>query len=322
MNADFRRLPTLDHLKGFEAAARHLSFTRAAEELFLTQSAISRQVQTLEEQLGVRLFQRLPRQLRLTAEGERLYATVVDVFARLTLTADSLRSGGRQPITVSTSIGMAALWLVPRLASFQEAHPEVEVRVSANNRLADLEREGIDLALRYVAPAAAPAGARLLFGEAVFPVAQPALVAGYRGRKLRAEDLEQLVLLSFDDGNRYPWLDWNTWLKALGLEGARPKSVAHFNHYDQTIRAAAEGQGLALGRGPLVRRMLDAGQLVALDGEREAVTARAYYLVKTAGVARPEVSLFEQWLLAQAAATQAAEAQGWANAAGPLAVSA
>lgn len=302
MSPQTRQLPTLDHLKGFEAAARLLSFTRAAEELFLTQSAISRQVQTLEEQLGVRLFQRLPRKLRLTAEGERLYATVGDVFARLAATAESLRAGGRQLVTVLTSIGIASLWLVPRLPSFQVRHPGVEVRVSANNRIADLEREGIDLALRYVSPAAAPAGARLLFGEAVFPVVSPALLAGPAQRPLRAEDLARLVLLSFDDGGRYPWMDWDTWLKAQRLEDAKPRSVLHFNHYDQMIAAAAAGQGLALGRGPLVQALIDKGQLVALGSEREVVAARAYYLVRAAGIERPEVELFERWLIDEAAA--------------------
>jgi LysR family glycine cleavage system transcriptional activator len=305
MKAGTRQLPTLDHLKGFEAAARLLSFTRAADELFVTQSAISRQVQTLEEQLGVSLFQRLPRKLRLTAAGERLYATVGDVFARLAATAEALRAEGRQLVTVSTSIGIASLWLVPRLASFQAEHPGIEVRISANNRLADLEREGIDLALRYVAPAAAPPGARLLFGEAVVPVLHPSLMARLAGHPLGAEDLAQLVLLSFDDDGRYPWLDWDTWLKALGLDSARAKGVLHFNHYDQMIYAASAGQGLALGRGPLVQRLIDKGQLVALSDERKIVAARAYYLLRSAGAGRPEVDVFERWLTAQAEAEKA-----------------
>ena len=305
MNEGFRRLPTLDHLKGFEAAARHLSFTRAAAELFLTQSAVSRQVQTLEAQLGVRLFQRQPRKLALTAEGERLYGAVAEALAKLAAVAEALRGGGRPLVTVSTSIGIASLWLVPRLPSFQAAQPGVEIRVSANNRLADLDAEGIDLALRYVAPEAAPEGARRLFGEAVFPVAAPSFAAALGGRRLQPADLAELVLVSFDDRGRYPWLDWETWLKALGLDGARPRSVLHFNHYDQMSQAAAAGQGVALGRGPLVQRLIDEGRLAPLGGQREAVGARAYFLVRSAGGRRPEVDLFERWLLAQAAEVEA-----------------
>lgn len=307
MNRDFRRLPSLDPLKGFEAAARHLSFTRAAEELFLTQSAVSRQIQTLEQQLGVRLFHRATRSLRLTPEGERLLRTVSEIFHRLADTVDLLHSAQRRLVTVSTAIGIASLWLIPRLAKFQELHPEVDVRVSANNRIADLEREGLDLALRYIAEEGAPAGARRMFGEAVFPVGSPAVVGHCARRPMTAADLGRFVLLSFDDFGRYPWLDWNTWLKALALDHASPKGILHFNHYDQMIHAAADSQGIALGRGPLVRKLLESGRLVALAGERRTVTSRAYFLVRSAGSERPEVDLLVDWMMQEAAATEAGE---------------
>ncbi|MCC6658823.1 MAG: LysR family transcriptional regulator, partial [Rhodocyclaceae bacterium] len=172
------RLPSLDPLKGFEAAARHLSFTRAAQELHLTQSAISRQIQTLEQQLGVRLFRREARRLALTAEGEVLRRAAVETLERLAEVCAGLRAGRRRPrVTVSAAVGIASLWLVPRLAAFQEAEPDIDVRLSADNRMVALAREDIDLALRYIAPDAAPSGASLLFEEEVFPVAAPRLAA-------------------------------------------------------------------------------------------------------------------------------------------------
>jgi DNA-binding transcriptional LysR family regulator len=306
MTIDLRALPTLDHLKGFAAAARHLSFTRAAAELFLTQSAISRQIQTLEEQLGVALFVREPRRLRLSAEGEQLQRTVDEVFRQLAETTEALRGGRRRPVTVSASIGISSLWLVPRLAAFLDANPEVDVRISANNRLVNLEREGIDLALRYSAAEDVPASADLLFGDEICPVGSPAYVGDSARLGLSAEALAGFTLLAYDGVGRYPWLDWTAWLQALGLAKAQPKAVLHFNHYDQMIAAAVAGQGLALGRGPLLGKLFAAGQLVALAGPKQQVASRAYYLILAEGQPRAEVALLRQYLLAQAAAERAA----------------
>lgn len=301
MNVDLRSLPTLDHLKGFAAAARHLSFTRAAAELFLTQSAISRQIQTLEEQLGVALFVREPRRLTLTAAGERLQETVDTVFRQLAATTDSLRQLGKRTVTVSASVGISSLWLVPQLAEFLDEQPEVDVRISANNRMVNLEREGIDLALRYCAAEDAPPSAALLFGDEVFPVASPAVAGVYAAQGLDGAGLAASTLLAYDGIGRYPWLEWSEWLLALGLKDVAPKAVLHFNHYDQLIAAAVAGQGLALGRGPLLRRLLDSGQLVALAGPRQRIASRAYYLVPVEGEARPEVELLMAYLLRKAA---------------------
>lgn len=136
MDSRLQRLPSLDPLKGFDAAARHLSFTKAAAELFLTQSAVSRQIQTLEEQLGVRLFRRETRRLVLTPEGELLHRVVIEILSRLTEVCAGLRAGRRRPrVTVSAAVGIAALWLVPRLSAFQEIEPDVDVRLSADNRI-------------------------------------------------------------------------------------------------------------------------------------------------------------------------------------------
>lgn len=295
-----RRLPSLDPLKGFEAAARHLSFTRAAEELHLTQSAVSRQIQTLEMQLGVRLFHRETRRLRLTAEGETLQRAVAETLDRLATVCAGLRAVTRRPrVQVTATVGLASLWLVPRLAAFQAAQPDVDVRISADNRLVDLEREGFDLALRYLAASEAPPGATLLFAEEVFPVASPQLAASLP-RRIGADDFSRIVLLAYDDDRIFPWLSWEPWLIGLGLAGARPKAVLRFNQYDQLIRAAEEGQGIALGRAPLVARAIAEGRLAPLAVRRERLPARGYFLVRAKASERPEVDRFIDWLRAEA----------------------
>lgn len=297
-------LPSLDPLKGFEAAARHLSFTKAAGELFLTQSAISRQIQTLEEQLGVKLFRREARRLSLTPEGEVLARAVAETLDRLAEVCAGLKAAQRRPrVNVSAAVGIASLWLVPRLAAFQEREPDVDVRLSAGNRMVDLEREDIDLALRYIAPETAPAGAALLFEEEVFPVAAPKLAAKLPA-VLRAEDLAGLTLLAFDNGHKAPWFSWEPWLIGLGLAHARPKAVLQFNQYDQLIRAAEDGRGIALGRGPLVAKLIAARKLKPLRGPRQRIAARAYFLVRAQRAARPEVDRFADWLLAEAKKTE------------------
>jgi LysR family transcriptional regulator, glycine cleavage system transcriptional activator len=300
MDSPLRRLPSLDALKGFDAAARHLSFTRAASELSLTQSAISRQVQTLEEQLGVRLFVRGVRKLTLTPEGERLHRAAVQALAELGEVCAGLRAGQRRArVTVSAAISIAALWLVPRLGNFQERHPDVDVRLSADNRTVDLAREEVDVALRYGPPELMPPDALLLFNEVVFPVAAPAIAAAFPTEP-KPTDLAAVTLLAYVSSEPMVGLDWSPWLVSLGLDKARPKALIQFNQYDQMIRAAADGQGIALGRGPLVRRLIDEGRLAPLMEARERIASRGYYLLRAAAETRPEVEAFVAWLIDEA----------------------
>lgn len=314
MYDDLGRLPSLDPLKGFDAAARHLSFTRAAAELYLTQSAISRQIRTLEEQLGVKLFRRETRRLALTPEGEILHRETSRLLAHFAEVCAGLRGSRRRPrVTVSAAVGIAALWLVPRLAAFQELEPDVDVRLSADNRMVDLEREEIDLALRYTSPEIPPPGSERLFDEVVFPVASPALAAGLPA-VLGPEDFAQLTLLVFESGNRTPWLEWEPWLRGLGLTRAKPKAMLQFNHYDQMIRAAEDGRGIALGRGPLVAQSIAAGRLQPLNDARRRIAARAYFLVRAPRPPRPEVERFAAWLLAEARQLEADAAALWQSA--------
>src|SRR5262245_44842377 len=163
-------MPALDLLVGFEAAARHLSFTKAGEELYLTQSAVSRQIKDLEEQLGVELFQRRHRALSLTEAGQQFYAASAQVLATMRTATERLRvQAGRKTLSVTTTSSFAALWLVPRLAGFTRAHPGVNVRITADARVQDLERDGLDVAIRHGPASLAGPGATRLFGERVFP---------------------------------------------------------------------------------------------------------------------------------------------------------
>jgi LysR family glycine cleavage system transcriptional activator len=300
-----RELPSLDLLKGFEAAARTMSFTKAAAELFVTQSAISRQVKTLEDQLGVPLFRRRHRELLLTEAGQTLFKTAGEVLRMLRDTTARLRTGRGGMLTVAATISFASLWLVPRLNAFRRLHPEIEVRIAANNDLQDLEREGIDLAVRYSLKKAAGEHAQSLFGESVFPVCSKELLGGAKLKE--PEDLERYVLLHLDDvDRRTPWLSWNVWFELVRAHDVKPAGNLRFSHYDQMIQAALDNQGIALGRSPLVDRFIRNGQLVLPFGKRFVTSpadSRAYYImVPPASASRPEVAAFSQWLKQEAQA--------------------
>ena len=292
------RLPSLDLLKGFEAAARLLSFTKAGEELYLSQSAVSRQIQELEEQLGVRLFERRHRALALTEAGQTLYAAAAQALATMRAVTDRLRAArGRRTLSVTTTQSFASLWLIPRLAGFTGRHPELDVRISAESRVLDLERDGLDLAIRHGPAKMAGTGAVRLFGERMFPVCSPKLLED-KGRPLREPvDLRHHVLLHYDDPDgRHPWLHWKTWLEIERLPDLRPAGSLVFSGYEQIIPAAIAGHGVALGRSPLVREAMASGELVA-PFKRSSDPARAYYAVVSAHAeGRPEVADFIAWL--------------------------
>ncbi|HTP96743.1 MAG TPA: LysR substrate-binding domain-containing protein [Burkholderiales bacterium] len=296
------RLPSLDLLKGFEAAARLLSFTKAGEELFLTQSAVSRQIQELESQLGVALFQRRHRSLALSDAGKTLYPVAAQVLASMRSITERLRvAPGRRTLAVTTTQSFASLWLIPRLAGFTRTHPEVDVRISADSRVLDLERDGLDVAIRHGPASLAGPNAVRLFGERVFPVCSPKLAKDPRRPLREPQDLRHHVLLQYDDPDaRHPWLHWKTWLEVEKLTDLRPKGNLVFSGYEQIIPSAIAGHGIALGRSPLVREAIASGQLVA-PFKRSADPARAYFAVLSgSGEGRPEVAEFVAWLREEA----------------------
>jgi LysR family glycine cleavage system transcriptional activator len=297
-------LPPLDQLEAFEAAARHLSFTRAADELALTQSAVSRQIGALEAFFGVALFQRLHRALRLSVEGQLLQAAVVEVLQQLHQVSATLRGHRRlKTVVVTTTAGFAGLWLIPRLAGFTVPRPDVDVRISASNTLVNLNRDGVDVAIRYAAEERAGAQGVRLFGEVVLPVCSPRLMRDAARPLKRPEDLRHHCLLHMDNGPAAQLLEWPPWLRTMQIDELKPASVLHFSMYDQMIQAAVNGQGVAMGRLPLLNDLLAQRKLVA-PFKKTAPSPRSYYLFQSdASRKKPEVREFLAWLQAEARAT-------------------
>jgi len=300
MSLPLVRLSSLDLIRGFVAVGRRMSITLAAQDLCLTQSAVSRQIHALEEQVGVKLLVRGYRAISFTAEGERLFRSADGAVQQLQDVLGELHAdGGLRPVMLSASIGFTGLWLLPRLSRLQAQHPGVDLRVSANNRVADLRHDGIDLAIRYTTPDLAPAGAIRLFGESIAPVAHPSL-----GIRSMASALGQVSLLEFDNP-LHPFLQWADWLQAQGLGEARPKGFLRFNQYDQVIQAALDGQGVALGRLELIQPLLDAGRLQRLTPpESSRQTSHAYWLISGSEHPRADVRRVADWIEAEARALE------------------
>lgn len=292
------QLTSLDLIRGFVAVGRRMSITLAADDLCVTQSAVSRQVRTLEDLLGVKLLVRGHRSISFTGEGERLFREANEAVRQLQDVIGAIRVGvAAGPVTITTSIGIAGLWLMPRLGELMRRRPNIDVRVSATNKLSDLRDDWLDLAIRYCSPEAAPAHATRLFGETVAPVAHPSL--GLLSLRSPSQ-LEEQVLLEFDDEYR-PWLRWDDWLACQGWSGVKPRAILRFNQYDQTIHAAMAGQGLALGRLELIDHALTRGHLTTVEMPKPGpVTTNAYFLIKTGSAPRAEVDNVFQWIKQEA----------------------
>jgi DNA-binding transcriptional LysR family regulator len=288
---------SLDLLRGFRAAARHLSFTRAAQELHVTQSAISREIKTLEEQIGKPLFRRVHRALQLTRAGEELFRATDEALALIDAAAGRVAESGKA-LAVTTTTALASLWLAPRLPRFNRLHPGIDVRVVATNDKPDLEREQLDLAIRFV-----PRGADTPDGERfadcdIFPVCSPAL-ARDRTYPLRSPaDLAQHVRLDFEtvrDGR--PWSEWDVWHGTLRIPVVTPASTLRFSHYDQVIPAAIEGSGVAMGARPHLAHHLRDGALCAPFGPEAVATLGTFFIVLRPNVAPSDATeAFVAWL--------------------------
>ncbi len=285
-----RRLPPLAALRAFEAAARHLSFTRAAEELHVTQAAVSHQIRQLEEDLGVRLFRRLSRALRLTEAGQLLAPFLQDGFALLHAGVDRVRSAAQGSVlTVTAPPSFAASWLVPRLVQFQRRHPGIEVRLVSTMRKLDLFREGIDVGVRYGRGAWPGLIAERLMTDDLFPVCAPGLLDETGGGPPALSSVQLLHVQAFPD-------DWPRWLAATGVGSVDAERGSWFDTAGAAYEAAAAGLGVAMGRRQLVADALADGRLVAPFAT--ALPAEvAYYLVlppEHRGIARIEA--FCSWL--------------------------
>ena len=258
---------------------------------------------SLESALGVPLFVRRHRALALTPAGVVFHRDVTAALGALAAAADSVRGVTHAPgLTVSTTVSFASLWVIPRLATFRARHPDVEVYVSADDRLIDLGRGEVDVAVRYLSDARAPEGAVRLFGERMMPVVSPKLVRRGGTPLAAPADLARHVLLHLDDPEgRTPWLEWGVWLAANGQPGLKASGSLRFKLYDQLIQAAVGGQGVALGRVPLIAEHLRDGRLMAPFPKRYE-SARGYYAVVAPHAAeRADVAGFIAWLADEAA---------------------
>ncbi|MDT9001654.1 LysR substrate-binding domain-containing protein [Paucibacter sp. APW11] len=298
MSIPLAQLSFLDLLRGFVAVGRRMSITQAAQDLHLTQSAVSRQVLALEDRLGAKLLVRGYRSISLTPAGEQLFGVANTAIQQLQdVLAELDTASAARPVRLTASIGVTGLWLLPRLKKFQQLRPGIDLRVSAHNRVLDLRQEGIDLAIRYTSRVAVAPGSTHLFGHRIAPIAHPSL--GVRSLS-GVERLAGYSLLEYDDST-YPWLRWSHWLASNGWEAARPKSVQHFNQYDQVIQAAVGGQGIALGRLELLQEQLDTGLLEQVGPSlRSEPSDHAYWLVRADEHPREHVRLVANWIEAEA----------------------
>jgi LysR family transcriptional regulator, glycine cleavage system transcriptional activator len=295
-----RRLPSLNALRAFEVAARHLSFTRAADELAVTQGAVSHQVKALERQLGVALFNRQNQRLTLTSAGQAYLPVVRDAFDRLAAGTEQLVAAEQSKrLTISVSPNFAANWLVPRIGHFVEQHPEIDLRINAALHHVDFAREDVDMAVRHGEGHWPELHVVRLCREELFPACSPKLLEGAHPLPAPA-DLRHHTLLHLDDRQ-----DWRKWLDAAGVEGVDLAHGVVFNQASMAIRAAVDGQGVTLARTALVALLLLEGRLVRPFAL--ALPARyAYYIVCPKATAeRPKITLMRDWLLAEAAADEA-----------------
>ena len=293
-----RRLPSLNALKAFEAAARHESFTRAAEELFVTQGAISHQVKALEAELGFKLFNRERQRLVITDAGREYLNVVRDAFDRIALgTARLTQRQTSGVLTVSTSPDFAAKWLVHRLGRFAEMHPDIDLRVSATMHHVDFAREDVDMAVRHGTGNARWSGLDgvRLCTEALFPVLSPHLLAKH-GRALKPAGVLKLPLLHLDDQT-----GWTRWLAAAHVKPPATLQGLIMNRASMVIDAAVNGQGVALSRTTLAAWDLINQRLVAPFAQKLPL-ASAYWIVAPQATAMlPKIATFRDWLLAEAA---------------------
>jgi LysR family transcriptional regulator, glycine cleavage system transcriptional activator len=287
-------LPSLNGLRAFEAAARHLSFTRAADELSVTQTAISHQIRRLEEQLGKRLFVRSSRMLRLTRDAEDYLPAIRTAFDDLRRATVRLQRPDREGLlTVSTTASLATKWLVTRVASFQDAHPGIEVRITTSTHLVDFQREEVDLAVRYGRGNWAGLKTQWLLAEDISPVCSPALLKGPKPLR-KPEDLVHHTLLHTTVARD----DWQLWLTAAGL----PLSLAlrrglSFDQSFMALQAATDGLGVALSSSSLVDADIAAGRLVR-PFDLVLPADAGYYIVAPEETAdTKKIALFRDWLV-------------------------
>jgi LysR family glycine cleavage system transcriptional activator len=293
----FRSLPSLPALRVFEAAGRHRSFTLAADELHVTTSAVSRQIRALEEELGRRLFERLPRGLELTREGATYLAQVGDALRRLEQASASIRGGKRRTLRLSVLPSFAGNWLVPRLPAFEKAHPGIDVVMEATTRYADFAHEPVDVAIRFGAGPWKGVESVPLLALDFYPVCRPGLVRG-------DPPLRRLADLA-----RHTWLEevhvpqaWARWLEAAGVPALEPVRRLQYDHAQLMLDAAMAGQGVALTVDVIAEPYLRERRLVRPFTVRAPSPSTYHLVMRAEDRAAPHVRAFRDWIVAEMAA--------------------
>jgi LysR family transcriptional regulator, glycine cleavage system transcriptional activator len=301
------------NLRAFAAVSRHLNFRAAAEELALTQSAVSRQIQALEEEVGASLFNRHTRAVELTAAGMLLLGASAPGLERIDSAVRQIRtSTGRKQVSLTTFASFASMWLIPRLEVFQKENADIDIRIDASDASVDMETADVDIALRYGPAAKMPAHAIRLFGEQLTPVASPWLLKSQPKIK-SADDFANFTLIEAGDAHstHLEWLSWRRWLDMQRLPKLEPKRWLFFNYAYQMVQTALTGQGVVLARTPLVAEHLNSGDLVELLPKLRIDSPMAFWLVlgpraRSSTLARAEVTAFCNWLKEQAKQTRSA----------------
>jgi LysR family glycine cleavage system transcriptional activator len=314
MNMARQRPLVLDHLRSFEAVARRAGFGAAAEELHVTQSAVSRQIKSLEEELGAPLFTRGTRRVELTQAGQLLLRAIMPALARIDGAVRLIRQQrGRAQVSLSTFPSFASLWLLPRLPTFEKSQSSIDIRISAVDRLVELDDPDHDLVLRQCRPEDAPPGAQRMFGEVVTPVIgaslADAIARGAAPALKTPDELANCTLIEMeDDRPSSDVLGWPFWLQQRGLGRLEPRRWISVNFTHQQVQTALAGQGVALARLPLIHDALERGDLIEPFGrEGRLASPYAYWQIALTGArARPELDSFTLWLQEEARATRQA----------------
>jgi len=287
-----RKLPPLNALKSFEAAARHLSFTRAAEELFVTQAAVSHQVKTLEDHLGIQLFLRRNRALLLTEAGQNYYMEIKHIFEHLTQATSRIMLASEQgSLTVSVPPGFAILWLVPRLSRFHQAYPEIDVRLKAVDEITGSLTDYVDVAIYYGRGLWQGVKAYRLHKEYLIPVCSPLLLQGPKPLKTHADLLNHTLL---HEETRNAWAEW---LRMIGETPPTRKAGTVFSHSALALKAAVHGQGVVLANSVLAKPEIESGHLVQVFPEALPTKDAFYMVCRETQADTGKVARFRDWLL-------------------------
>ena len=295
-------LPPLNSLRAFESAGRHLSFSKAAEELSVTPGAISQQIRGLEDFLEIKLFKRRNRSIVLTDAGQIFLPLLSDGFSSISEAVDTVRkSQCDHPLTITAPPSFTSKWLIPRLCKFQSLHSDIDVRIDASSHLVDFVREDIDVGIRFGDGEYPELESIFLFSFDLIPVCSPELLTDGKGLG-DVSDIRHHTLLHDDDRNIDPsWPDWAMWLATAGVDDIDASRGIHFHQGEMIIEAALEGQGIALVSSVMAAGEIESGRLVQPFETRLPVRLR-FHLVTSAQKARnPKVAEFRQWILQESA---------------------